>query len=130
MEIKARVFCLCKFYCSFITQSTSKLYKFSQSPIQLVCHAQAQFKPRNSFTNSFTVKAVPHMLSSVLTDTLQMLPSAVSKHTKIKTYQYMSVKICIKHPLVFLYYIDTVGFKNKKIKLPRVGFATITGLEF
>ena len=35
----------------------------------------AQYKLLSSFTNSFTAKAVPHMLSSVLTDVMQMLPS-------------------------------------------------------
>ena len=41
----------------------------------------AQYKLLSSFTNSFTAKAVPHMLSSVLTDAMQMLPSAVNSHT-------------------------------------------------
>ena len=31
---------------------------------------------------AFTAKAVPHMLSSVLTDVMQMLPSAVNTHKK------------------------------------------------
>ena len=44
---------------------------------------------------AFTAKAVPHMLSSVLTDALQMLPSVVNSHTKSKKYQYMFVKSCI-----------------------------------
>ena len=48
-----------------------------------------------SFTNSFTAKAVPHMLSCVLTDAMQMLPSTVNSHTKSKKYQYMFVKSCI-----------------------------------
>ena len=63
--------------------------------IQLVQFTQAHYKLSNSFTNGFTAKAAPHMLSSVLTDALQMLPSAVNIHTKIKKYQYMSVKSCI-----------------------------------
>ena len=47
---------------------------------------------QNSFTNSFTAKPVPHMLSSVLTDVMQMLPSAVNTHTKSSMYQYMFVE--------------------------------------
>ena len=43
----------------------------------------------NSFTYSFTVKAVYHMLSSVLTDVMQMLPSAVNSHIESNKYQYM-----------------------------------------
>ena len=46
----------------------------------------------SSFTNSFTAKAVPHMLSSVLTDAMQMLPSAVNSHIKSNKYQYMFVE--------------------------------------
>ena len=41
----------------------------------------AQYKLLSSFTYSFTVKAVPHVLASVLTDAMQMLPSAVNSHT-------------------------------------------------
>ena len=52
----------------------------------------AQYKLLSSFTNSFTAKAVPHMLSSVLTDAVQMLPSAVNSHTASNKYQYMFVK--------------------------------------
>ena len=46
----------------------------------------------SSFTNSFTAKAVPHMLSSVLADAMQMLPSAVNSHVKSNKYQYMRVE--------------------------------------
>ena len=84
-----------KFYCSFTTQSTSKLYKFSQYLHLTHAAYAAQYKLPSSFTNSFTAKAVPHMLSSVLTNALQMLPSAVNSHTKSKKYQYMFVKSCI-----------------------------------
>ena len=49
----------------------------------------AQYKLPSSFTNSFTAKAVPYMLSSVLTDVMQMLPSAVNSHTRSNKYQYM-----------------------------------------
>ena len=52
----------------------------------------AQYKLLSSFTNSFTAKAVPHMLSSVLTDVMQMLPSAVNTHTESNKYQYMFVE--------------------------------------
>ena len=52
----------------------------------------AQYKLLSSFTNSFTAKAVPHMLSSVLTDVMQMLPSAVNSHTESNKYQYMFEK--------------------------------------
>ena len=52
----------------------------------------APYKLLSSFTNSFTAKAVPHMLSSVLTDAMQMLPSAVNSHTESNKYQYMFVK--------------------------------------
>ena len=55
----------------------------------------AQYKLLSSFTNSFTAKAVPHMLSSVLTDALQMLPSAVNTNTESNKYQYMFVKSVI-----------------------------------
>ena len=81
-----------KFYCSYTTQSTSKLYKFSQYPILFCAAYAAQYKLLNSFTNSFTAKAVPHMLSFVLTDAMQMLPSAVNSHTESNKYQYMFVK--------------------------------------
>ena len=67
------------------------LHKFSQYLIQLLQLTQAHYK----LGNSFTAKAVPHMLSSVLTDALQMLPSTVNTHAKIKKYQYMSAKSCI-----------------------------------
>ena len=46
----------------------------------------------SSFTNSFTAKAVPYMLSSVLTDVMQMLPSAANSHTESNKYQYMFVE--------------------------------------
>ena len=51
---------------------------------QILFHAAyaARYKLPSSFTNSFTAKAVPHMLSSVLTDAVQMLPSAVNSHTE------------------------------------------------
>ena len=52
----------------------------------------AKYKLLSSFTNSFTTKAVPHMLSSVLTDVMQMLPSAVNSHTEGNKYQYMFEK--------------------------------------
>ena len=58
--------------------------------IQLVLLTQAHYKLPSSFTNSFTAKAVPHMLSSVLTDALQMLPSAVNSHSKAK-----SIRTCL-----------------------------------
>ena len=84
MEIKARVF----YFISFIV--------VSQHRVQVSCTSSntskynlffpdaayaAQYKLLSSFTNSFTAKAVPHMLSSVLTDAMQMLPSAVNSHT-------------------------------------------------
>ena len=84
-----------KFYCSFTTQNTRKLYKLSQYLILIHAAYAAHYKLPTSFTNSFTAKAVPHMLSSVLTDAMQMLPSAVNTHTKSKKYQYMFVKNCI-----------------------------------
>ena len=46
----------------------------------------------SSFTNSFTAKAVSYMLSSVLTDVMQMLPSAVNSHIESNKYQYMFVE--------------------------------------
>ena len=54
--------------------------------IQFVQVTQAHYKLLSSFTNSFTAKAVPHMLSSVLTDALQMLPSAVNSHKKVSVH--------------------------------------------
>ena len=57
--------------------------------MQLMLH---NIKLLNSFTNSFTAKAVPHMLSSVLTDVMHMLPSAVNSHTESNKYQYMFVE--------------------------------------
>ena len=59
----------------------------------------AQYKLLSSFTNSF--KAVPHMLSSVLTDAMQMLPSAVNSHTESNKYQYMFVENLYKTCLSF-----------------------------
>ena len=52
----------------------------------------AQYKLLSSFTNSLSAKAVPNMLSSVLTDVMQMLPSAVNTHTESNKYQYMFVE--------------------------------------
>ena len=46
----------------------------------------------NSFTKSFTATAVPHMLSSVLTDAMQRLPSAVNSYIESNKYQYMFVE--------------------------------------
>ena len=54
--------------------------------VQLMLH---NIKLLSSFTNSFTSKAVPHMLSSVLTDAMQRLPSAVNSHIESNKYQYM-----------------------------------------
>ena len=61
---------------------------------KILIHAAyaAQYKLLSSFTNSFTDKAVPYMLSSVLTDVMQMLPSAVSLYPKSNKYQYMFVE--------------------------------------
>ena len=82
MEIKASVFVS---FISFIVVSqhrvqvsctSSNTSKFSPSAAYA-----AQYKLLSSFTYSFTVKAVSHMLSSVLTDAMQMLPSAVNSHT-------------------------------------------------
>ena len=73
----------------FTTQSTSKLYKFLHTQSLLHAAYAAQYKKPSSFTNSFTAKAVPHMLSSVLTDAMQMLPSAVNSHIASNKYQYM-----------------------------------------
>ena len=89
-----------KFYCSYTTQSTSKLYRFSQYLILPHAAYAAQYKLPSSFTNSFTAKAVPHMLSSVLTDAMQMLPSAVNSHTKSKKYQYMNAKAVYNMPFL------------------------------
>ena len=92
---KSKCFCVFyKFYCSFTTQSTSKLYKFLQYLIPSPSDAAyaAQYKLPSSFTYSFTAKAVPHMLSSVITDVMQMLPSAVNSHTESNKYQYMFVE--------------------------------------
>ena len=80
------------FYCSFTTQSTSKLSKFPQYLILNYTAYAAQYKLLSSFTNSFTAKAVPHMLLSVLTDVMQMLPSAVNTHIESNKYQYMFVE--------------------------------------
>ena len=90
---KSKCFCVFyKFYCSLTTQSTSKLYKFSHKSIPIPAAYAAQYELPSSFTNSFTAKVVPHMLSSVLTDAVQMLPSAVNSHTGSNKYQYMFVK--------------------------------------
>ena len=105
---KSKCFCVFyKFYCSFTTQSTSKLYQFLQYLFpSLLLHAAyaAQYKLLSSFTNSFTAKAVPNMLSSVLTDVMQMLPSAVNTHTRSNKYQYMFVEKL---------YITCLSFKTK-----------------
>ena len=71
--------------------------------MQLMLH---NVKLLSSFTNSFTAKTVPYMLSSVLTDVMQMLPSAVNSHTESNKYQYMFVE----KP-----YITCLSFKTKFI---------------
>ena len=98
MEIKASVFLS---FISFIV--------VSQHRVQVSCTSSytpksktvlyspdaayaAQYKLLSIFTNSFTAKAVPNMLSSVLTDVMQMLPSAVNTHTESNKYQYMFVE--------------------------------------
>ena len=60
--------------CTSSLSSNSSLFFL----MQLMLH---NIKLPSSFTNSFTSKAVPHMLSPVLTDAMQMLPSAVNSHT-------------------------------------------------
>ena len=93
MEIKARVFCL---LLNFIVVSQHRVQvscTSSYTPKNLIHAAYAaQYTLLSSFTNSFTAKAVPHMLSSVLTDVMQMLPSAVNTHTESNKYQYMFVE--------------------------------------
>ena len=71
--------------------------------MQLMLH---NIKLLSSFTNSFTAKAVPHMLSSVLTEVMQMLPSAVNTHRESNKYQYMFVENL---------YITCLSFKTKFI---------------
>ena len=93
MEIKARVFY--KFYCSYthrVQVSCTSSPSISLSDMQLMLH---NIKMPNSVTNKFTAKAVPHVLSSVLTDAMQMLPSAVNSHTESNKHQYMLEKGCI-----------------------------------
>ena len=93
---KSKCFCVFfKFYFSFTTQSTSSYISktnlfYSVLPSH-VAYAP-QYKLLSSFTNNFTAKAVPNMLSSVLTDVMQMLPSAVNTHTRSNKYQYMFVE--------------------------------------
>ena len=70
---------------------TSSYLSKNQSLLLDAAYA-AQSKLLSSFTNSFTAKAVPNMLSSVLTDVMQMLPSAVNTHTRSNKYQYMFVE--------------------------------------
>ena len=84
-------------FISFIAVSQHRVQVSCTSSHLNLIHAAyaAQYKLPSSFTNSFTAKAVPYMLSSVLTDAMQMLPSAVNSHTKSKKYQYMFVKSCI-----------------------------------
>ena len=76
-----------------VSQHRVQVSHTSSYTLQDLPHAAyaAQYQLPNSFTNSFTAKAVPHMLSSVLTDVMQMLPSAVNTHTKSSKYQYMFV---------------------------------------
>ena len=68
------------------------MYKFSQYLILTDAAYAAQYKLLSSFTNSFTAKAVPYTWSSVLTNVMQMLPSAVNTHTESNKYQYMFVE--------------------------------------
>ena len=93
MEIKASVFCL---FLSFIVVSQHRVQvsctsSYTFQSLSDAAYA-AQYKLLSSFTYSFTAKAVPHMLSSVLTDVMQMLPSAVNSHTESNKYQYMFVE--------------------------------------
>ena len=75
-----------------VTQHRVQVSCTSSHTSQNLIHAAyaAQYKLLSSFTNSLTAKAVPHMLSSVLTDAMQMLPSAVNLHIKGK-----SISICL-----------------------------------
>ena len=90
MAIKASVFVS---FISFIVVSQHRVQVSCTSSntsqtflVQLMLH---NIKLLSSFTNSFTGKAVPHMLSSVLTDAMQRLPSAVNSHIESNKYQYM-----------------------------------------
>ena len=58
--------------------------------MQLILH---NINCKAALPTTFTAKAVPNMLSSVLTDVMQMLPSAVN-HTHKK--QLVSVHVCGK----------------------------------
>ena len=73
------------FYCSFhnteykevvqvLTHLNSNLFYL----MQLMLH---NINCQAALPTIFTAKAVPHMLSSVLTDVMQMLPSTVNSHT-------------------------------------------------
>ena len=81
-----------KFYCSFQHRVQVSCTSSHTSQILTDAAYAAQYKLPSSFINSFTAKAVPHMLSSVLTDVMQMLPSAVNSHTESNKYQYMFVE--------------------------------------
>ena len=109
MEIKASVFLS---FISFIVVSQHRVQVLTHlnlnCPLSILSNAAyaAQYKLPSSFTNSFTAKAVPYMLSSVLTDVMQMLPSAVNSHTRSNKYQYMFEKKL---------YITCLSFKTKFI---------------
>ena len=84
----------------------------SQTPlVQLMLH---NIKLLSSFTNSFTSKAVPHMLSSVLTDAMQRLPSAVNSHIESNKYQYMFEE----KPLYNIHAVFRENWSNSMLEPP------------